>query len=681
MRSRLISRLGPAWIGLKPARGGVSVLILLVALLTFAPAVAAATWHAVGPDGADVTALAFDPTDPSVVYAGTSAGLYRSTDAGVRWRLLSPVDTVVCRIAVHPAVPQQVWVVGGAYGGPLMRSFDGGRTFTPCAIEGSYGGVSDVALDPDDPETAYASDLRQVWVTRDGGVSWRVALPDFKANRVLAASGMVWVMSDASVMRSTDHGTTWQVCSLGFEVAWHLEELVRDPQRGRLWLASYPYGLCVSSDDGVSWSRVSTGGGHDTTEVAVAPSAPDTIIVEEFDGMQYTLFKTTDAGVHWVGVGSGPPKRRYISFVDLLFDPRDADRLLWVGLSGVVASQDGGHTWVRSDRGLFNTTVTALLSAADGTLWAAAELQGIFRSADGGRTWTYAGGDLPYGAHQDECVDFSVNAFAATSVGFFAGATWGLYVTRDRGTTWAKVALPQGSRYGVRALLEDPARPGTLVVAAASYPMCAGGGLFVSNDGGQTWKEPLEGPGVDGVAAVALAIDPRDGALIASAATYTTTSEIWHGLLRSMDHGASWSQTGTLPPSGYIDTLLADPVVPGRFHAVDSWRIYRSDDAGASWQLTLDYPPSCCVGYAGWPEVLRADAANSMLLAGVACDIYASRDRGLSWQRLEPDLPWKGTHALAFNREGKVVAGTEGWSVFLLEPLPVGVRQHLPRAR
>jgi len=62
-----------------------------VAWLLLGAMEARAGWSAIGPPGGDARSLAADPRNGDVVYAGTADGaLYRSDDAGGRWRRLSP---------------------------------------------------------------------------------------------------------------------------------------------------------------------------------------------------------------------------------------------------------------------------------------------------------------------------------------------------------------------------------------------------------------------------------------------------------------------------------------------------------------------------------------------------------------------------------------------------------------
>src|SRR5258707_466822 len=84
---------------------------------------------------AEVRALAVHPQHPDTLYAGTDAGLYRSTDGGDHWeRLPAPFDsgagwqagTLIWSLLIHPQRPETIFV--GTCPPALYRSRDGGAT-------------------------------------------------------------------------------------------------------------------------------------------------------------------------------------------------------------------------------------------------------------------------------------------------------------------------------------------------------------------------------------------------------------------------------------------------------------------------------------------------------------------------------------------------------------------------
>jgi photosystem II stability/assembly factor-like uncharacterized protein len=77
-----------------------------------------------------LNSLAVDPRDPDIIYAGnftTPVGLFKSVDGGVTLQFLS--NAPISSIAVDPERPEIIYA--GLFVGSVMRSLDGGQTFTP----------------------------------------------------------------------------------------------------------------------------------------------------------------------------------------------------------------------------------------------------------------------------------------------------------------------------------------------------------------------------------------------------------------------------------------------------------------------------------------------------------------------------------------------------------------------
>jgi photosystem II stability/assembly factor-like uncharacterized protein len=96
--------------------------------------------------------------------SGWGDGVYKSADAGRTWTNMGLRDTHhVGRIVLHPTNPDIVYVASlGHLWGPnkergLFKSIDGGRTWKPSLQIDEDTGVSDLAMDPSDPNTLYAA--------------------------------------------------------------------------------------------------------------------------------------------------------------------------------------------------------------------------------------------------------------------------------------------------------------------------------------------------------------------------------------------------------------------------------------------------------------------------------------------------------------------------------------------
>ena len=125
---------------------------------------------------ANVTALAVDPTDLQVVYAATgNHGLLKTADGGASWTAINqglPGSPTALSVALHPADSHTLYA--GLERAGLYRSTDGGATWQPSAAGmNPEASVSDIVFDPTDPQVMVAADrFSGVYRSTDGGVSW-----------------------------------------------------------------------------------------------------------------------------------------------------------------------------------------------------------------------------------------------------------------------------------------------------------------------------------------------------------------------------------------------------------------------------------------------------------------------------------------------------------------------------
>src|ERR1700675_2888517 len=127
-------------------------------LVTAFPAVDAVAgvngWTAIGPDGANVVALAIDPRTPSTAFAGTvGSGILKSTTGGATWATANAGLTTanVSALAIDPSTPSTLFA--GTDAG-VFKSTDGGQSWT-AASSGFVGSsqVNALAADSASPVT------------------------------------------------------------------------------------------------------------------------------------------------------------------------------------------------------------------------------------------------------------------------------------------------------------------------------------------------------------------------------------------------------------------------------------------------------------------------------------------------------------------------------------------------
>lgn len=230
---------------------------------------------------------------------------------------------------------------------------------------------------------------------------------------------------------------------------------------------------------------------------------------------------------------------------------------------------------------------------------------------------------------------------------------WGpkLSRSRDGGVTWEDVSVkyPEGARHIVQYLPTpdfDPEAPagepdykdavvyklwniafGTAAQPGRMYVGTIPGGLFVSDDGGDTWElnRPLWNH------------QSRGGDLFSGVATSETH---WGGTPASIDYGV-------FEPG--IHSIIVNPHNPDHIHvAVSSAGVIESRDGGKSWQgrnrgMRMDYLPNPEAEWGHDPHFVTASAGHpDHLWQQNHCGVFYSSDGAQTWKKVS--VPEQGVH-------------------------------------
>ena len=201
-----------------------------------------------------------------------------------------------------------------------------------------------------------------------------------------------------------------------------------------------------------------------------------------------------------------------------------------------------------------------------------------------------------------------------------------VYRSSNDGTTWALHAtLPSD----IVALATPAGSPAVLVAATVSH------GIQRSADAGATWTQAAT------AAAVGFDVHPSDGTRLYAAVPGT-------GVLTSADGGASWSALATQPASLAVVDVTVDPVAPAILYAgTEDAGVFRSGDGGTTWLpvvVGLDVGQSYDRVYAS-PHADAGGTRSKVLLAGStsAPTVYRSDDEGANWTAITSNLPPPGS--------------------------------------
>lgn len=550
---------------------------------------ASGAWTSEGPYGGSVFRLFVNPSSPSVLYAGTTGGIFRSDDAGVSWVRkeagLADSPAYTYALGMDADTSGTLWVVDGF--GHFDRSTDGGDNWAQTGYSlPANDTVTQIADAPGMSGTLYlATNLNGVLVSINDGASFtpsNVGLPSgvpinalavdpSNAQRLIAGTGssdLVDPVHQASLYLSIDGGASWSdTLALG---------------------GSSPYYGQVSD--------ISFGAG--TTIYAV---------------VDQSLYRSDDDGATW----NGPLSDTYYS-LSVHADPSNANTVLIGGYDGVTLSTDGGVTGTAYNSGL---AVTAGVPAAvqrivvhpdyptTPQLWLATVNAGIFFSASGGSSWA---------TRDDGLAAVGIRALAmfhdASTHRMFAGygdaftPSPALYRGNNTGpgtpfASWAPSNTNLGA-YQIRSITIDPTTrssgigntriyaTGRSGIGYAGALDVRNGGIYRSLDGGNTWATidaglPTRGsPPAANVGTVrSLVLDPRSCAVPPPSGScvsgplqtlYATTNgrsiagTYQFRIIKSINGGDSWSSSdsgipqsfdGTPPDYNDYQQLLVVPIV------------------------------------------------------------------------------------------------------------------------
>ena len=453
----------------------------------------------------------------------------------------------------------------------IFLSRDGGVAWTASPLPGKGAEVRAIATSVNHPEIAYAS------------------YSHLKLNgKLWLSDGNTWL----GVAKTTDSGRTWTLvwkedatASQNIHDAWITEQIGTDWGENPLELgvAEQDPNLCygtdlgrtmMTADGGATWqasySKRVSGGGWASTGLDVTTTYG--YLFDPFDinrrfvpTTDIGLFRSEDKGRSWIRSVNGVPQRWSNTTYWVAFDPSVRGKMwgvmsgthdlprpkMWRHTStekyqgGVCFSTDGGRSWHVSNSGMPETAPTHILldptsPAGKRTLWVAAMGRGVYKSTDDGHTWSLKNNGIvqrePLAWRLSRAGNGTLYVLIARrsedgSIG--ASGDGAIYKSTDGAESWSSVTMPTQAN-GPNGLAIDPNDSNRLYLAAwarATGMQGVGGGIFLSVDGGKSWRSSLDRD----QHVYDVTIDPRDSSVLYAAGFQ---SSAW----RSSDRGAHWTR-------------------------------------------------------------------------------------------------------------------------------------------
>ncbi|MFY9558231.1 MAG: hypothetical protein WAV47_26260, partial [Blastocatellia bacterium] len=408
-------------------------------------------------------------TNPKVIFAGTSEGLWRSKDDGKRWMLLTSKTLVIRSIVVTPDKPNRVLIATDDVGVKISESL--GDDFRESNNGFIHRHVLAIMPDASERGRLLASVFHDgsggsVFASLDGGESWQSSSTGLGGRDVFAfyqapdSPNVIYAGTNSGVYRSSDRGASWALT--GFEQIKKVEKPPARKTRNRraavTWsptsvgryesvLASKKQPVAQKSKKTAQKRPVKKdkpkvettplpGAMQLTRQVDDITSFTDSeghrvLLAATMDG----LFRTVDESKGWekVIITGYEPGGRVFS----VSTHKDTPNKIFAGTrQGLFISNDGCATWQHVDRGPSDMSVKAIAQdPRDAQLVIVGTNQYIFRSTNGGRTWVRRGGGLQSG-------DFTSVVISPTNPDEVMAADYsqgGVYRSTDKGYIWERV--------------------------------------------------------------------------------------------------------------------------------------------------------------------------------------------------------------------------------------------------
>jgi photosystem II stability/assembly factor-like uncharacterized protein len=507
-----------------------------------------------------VWAIEIDPSDPDVVWAGTTEGTYKSHDAGTTWTLMDST-LMVMDLVINPETPDEVFIACGGLGSPgggIYRTRNGGQDWMKLT-----GGQP----------TIFSGKIQ-------------IAISEFSPNILFASYGIgYWSGAGTALCRSEDGGDTWIIVS------------ARDYSTYQGW---YSHGVGMHPDDpdevicyGIELWK-STAGGialeqktqsitvHGTPDpggpegprdyvhvdmhaLEYHPHAPDTFYIATDGG----VFRSLDRGETFQACNGGYQTTQFYNG----FSSSMTDSILAMGgfQDNYSAIYTGSVAWRRVLYG--DGCWTAIHSTDADILFGSSQwLGGLYKSTDGGHDWMFLGQPYTGGT---ACFVTPYILCPSNPEVMYAGVSH-IYRSDNGGVSWSRTNN-NAELDGNPTLSLAASWYNSDVVYAGTAPTYTRAGLFRTINGGESWTN-ITGDLPDRYP-VDIAVDPLNHNNVYVVFSGFGTSHVF----KSSDGGDTWHDIGGSLPDVPTSAVAVDPWYSDHIYVGNDLGVYVSMNRGGSW--------------------------------------------------------------------------------------------------
>lgn len=556
-----------------------------------------------------ITALGISGTN---LLAGTSQGVYLSTDNGVTWAAVN-------------------------------NGLAAARSTTSLSVVGT---------------TIFASTSDGLYVSSNNGTSWTKSNGTLGPILEVISNGSGLLASNNSILyTSTDNGLNWSILRQlglsGSSFAITSGSIVVSLGSTILGATSNPGMISRSTNGGASWTLTSFSAANDTAYTIAANGAT------AFLGTSTGMYRSTNGGQSWAKLANGLPANIAVQKLLVNNGMVFAVVINQTNNSGSIwFSADNGTSWKAMDAGMIpnGTAFSFILTAGNGNLYAATGGTVVYKSplpALGGlNTAPVVTVPATQNISTGQTVSFQVTASDA-----------------DAGQTVVLTAsnLPLGASF-IPSTGQFNWTPGVAGIFLVGFTATDSGSPALSTANTVTINVAPPAASPDGFwTAMVSPGGTQINSLGSAGSTLYAGSNI--GLYRSTNNGASWSIVGGsgLPTaSGQQATFIGAVGTALYLNGADRG-LYRSTDNGVSWtKLTVGLE----LASSGFTTIV---SNGTTLFLGEGAGLYRSTDNGASWARVySPNgvnsIVAIGTNVYAALNSSGVVRSTNNGSSFTTVP-------------
>ena len=391
----------------------------------------------------DFKFITFHPTNPNIIYAVTSNNdtqIYVSNDGG---NTFNPSNTINgnssdIKISISAACPNCVYL-GSSDG--IWKSTDEGQNFSLVSTPGisNYGAfaVSDVDTNYilfGDIDTHMSSDEGQnftqatTWSQGNANYNTTGTYVHADIRGAKCENGVFWVNTDGLLCKSTDNGATWYIYE-GQSIRENYNLGVSQSNHKRTISGSQDNGTSIKTEN--SWIEFY---GADGMEGIIHPLNDDWMIGSlQYGGRR----RTKDGGITQDGVT--PPNQDGNWIAPLFYDPNDQMTVYSIGDS-VYRSTDFGSSWTPMGSPILGGSINyATIAENNSNIIVVTKGHYIRKSLDGGNTFLSIQSGLPNNSIRDVAFDPNNDNVLVVVYGDYQNNNQKVFITNDQGGTWQNI--------------------------------------------------------------------------------------------------------------------------------------------------------------------------------------------------------------------------------------------------